>query len=76
MRKKILKIYKINAVILSNKVILFSMASRLTYGSQSPKTEVGLCVMLSLRWESVVLELAGDTLTAAGLCKELWTCED
>lgn len=71
MRKKILKIYKINAVILSNKVILFSMASRLTDDSQSPKTEVGLCVMLSLGQESVVLALAGDTLTVAGLCKEL-----
>lgn len=51
---------------------MFSMALRLTYGSQS-KTEVGLCVT-SLGRESVVLELAGDT--AAGLCKELWTCED
>lgn len=47
--EKILKIYKINAVILSNKkVILFSMTSRLTYDSQSPKTEGGLCVMMSL----------------------------
>ena len=30
-----------------------------------------LCVMLSLGQESVVLALAGDTLTVAGLCKEL-----
>lgn len=47
------------------------MASRLTDDSQSPKTEVGLCVMLSLGQESVVLALAGDTLIVAGLCKEL-----
>lgn len=39
---------------------MFSVASRLTYGSQS-KTEVGLCVTLSLGRERV-LELAGDSL--------------
>lgn len=53
---------------------MFSMALRLTYGNQS-KTEVGLCVTLSLGRESVVLELAGDRLQQ-GSCKELWTCED
>lgn len=40
---------------------MFSMASRLTYGNPS-KTEVGLCVTLSLGRERVVLELTGDSL--------------
>lgn len=31
--------------------------------------------MRSLGWENVVLALAGDTLTVAGLHKELWTCD-
>lgn len=58
--EKILDIYKINVTLSNKKVILFSVASRLTYGSQS-KTEVGLCVTLSLGRERV-LELAGDSL--------------
>lgn len=57
--RKTLDIYKINVMLSNKKVILFSMALRLTYGSQS-ETEVGLCVTLSLGRESVVLELAGD----------------
>lgn len=58
------------------QVILFSVALRLTCGSQSPETVVRPCcnaVPATGPWDAGA---AGDPLTAAGLHRELGTCKD